>query len=117
MLDSTNKKRTKSIILFLSSTGCRVGVLPDLKLKHITNIENCKKVICYSDEVKEYSTFMTPESATTFDNYLEERHQDNERLTSESPTFRKDYVLGDAPATITASRLLSTKFMNLFPIH
>ena len=48
MLDSTNKKRIKSIILFLSSTGCRVGVLPDLKLKHVTNIENCKKVICYS---------------------------------------------------------------------
>ncbi len=98
MLDNTNKKRTKAIILFLSSTGCRVGVLPDLKLKHITNIENCKKVVCYSDSVDEYTSFMTPESALAFDNYLEERQQDQERLTPESPAFRKDYILGDAPA-------------------
>lgn len=98
MLDNTNKKRTKSIILFLSSTGCRVGVLPDLKLKHITNYEYCKRVLCYAETVDEYCTFMTPEASLAFDNYLEERQQDKERLTDESPAFRKDYVLGSSPA-------------------
>ncbi len=98
MLDNTNKKRTKAIILFLSSTGCRVGVLPELKLKYITNHEDCKKVVCYAESIEEYSAFMTPEASKVFDSYLEERQQDHERLTPESPVFRKDYVLGDAPA-------------------
>ena len=98
MLENTSKKRTKALILFLSSTGCRVGVLPDLKLKHVTNIDDCKKIIAYADTTSEYITFMTPEASIAFDNYLEERQQDNERLTLESPAFRKDYILGDVPA-------------------
>ena len=98
MLDNTNKKRSKALILFLASTGCRVGVIPELKLKHISNVEeNCKKVVCYADSKEEYVTFMTSEAAKAFDDYLEERQQDNERLSPESPAFRKDYVIGSLP--------------------
>ena len=32
MLSNTTKKRTRALILFLSSTDCRVGVIPELKL-------------------------------------------------------------------------------------
>lgn len=98
MLQATRKKRTRALILFLSSTGCRVGVIPELKLGHITNIEDCKQVLCYAGTKDEYVTFMTPEASKAFDDYLEERQQDNERLTPESPAFRKDYVLGSIPA-------------------
>jgi len=98
MLDNTNKKRTKALILFLSSSGCRVGVIPELKLKHITNIENCKQILCYAESKEEYVTFMTPEASKAFDDYLEERQQDLERLKPESPAFRKSYSLGSAPA-------------------
>lgn len=98
MLDNTNKTRTKALILFLSSTGCRVGVIEELKLGHITNLENCKQVLCYADSKEEYTTFMTPEASQVFDDYLAERQQDREKLTAESPAFRQDYRLGDLPA-------------------
>ena len=98
MLLTTQKKRTRSIILFLSSSGCRVGVIPELKLGHITDIEDCKQVICYAGTKDEYITFMTPESSQAFDDYLEERQQDKEKLTANSPAFRKTYLLGSLPA-------------------
>jgi len=98
MINNTNKKRTKSLILFFASTGCRVGVIPELSLGDITNYENCKKVVCYVNSKEEYFTFMTPEASKAFDDYLEERQQDNEKLTSESPAFRQNYQLGSAPA-------------------
>jgi len=98
MLENTNKTRTKALILFLSSMGCRVGVIPELKLGHITNLENCKQVLCYADSNEEYTTFMTPEASQVFDDYLAERQQDREKLTAESPAFRSQYVLGDTPA-------------------
>ena len=83
----------------MASTGCRVGALPELQLKHIKNIENgCKSVLCYPESKEEYITFMTPEAAQAFDDYLEERQQANERLTPESPAFRKDSRLGSTPA-------------------
>jgi integrase len=98
MLETSNKKRTRALILFLSSSGCRVGVIPELKLKHITNIKDCKKILCYADTKDEYTTFMTPEASKVFDDYLEERQQDQEKLNPESPAFRKDYRLGNTPA-------------------
>ncbi|WP_299290540.1 tyrosine-type recombinase/integrase [Nitrosopumilus sp.] len=128
MLLATKKKRTRALILFLSSTGCRVGVIPELKLGHITNIDDCKKVVCYAGDKEEYVTFMTPESSKAFDDYLDERQQDNERLTPESPAFRKDYVIGSAPAetmlqgtvrnalTITLKDVQKTKTGNRFNI-
>lgn len=98
MLDQTNKKRTRALILFLASTGCRVGVIPELNLGHITNYEDCKKVVCYADSKDEYVTFMTPEASKAFDEYLEERQNDKERLTFDSPAFRKKYYLGSNPS-------------------
>jgi len=98
MLDNTNKKRTKALILFLASSGCRVGVIPELKLKHVTNIENCKQILCYAESKEEYITFMSPEASKAFDDYLEERIQDQEKLKPDSPAFRKSYILGSLPA-------------------
>ncbi len=98
MLLSTKKKRTRALILFLSSSGCRVGVIPELKLGHISNKENCKQLVCYAGTKDEYVTFLSPESSKAFDDYLEERQQDHERLTPNSPAFRKDYILGSTPA-------------------
>ena len=69
-----------------------------MKLGNITNYENCKRVVCYTDDTEEYVTFMTPEASKAFDDYLEERQQDNEKLTPSSPAFRKDYVIGSIPA-------------------
>jgi len=98
MLSNTIKNRTKSLILLLASSGIRVGVIPDLKLKDVTNYEDCKKILCYAGSKEEYIAFMTPEASKSFDEYLEERQNDGERLTPESPAFRKTYALGSVPA-------------------
>ena len=128
MLLTTQKKRTRSIILFLSSTGCRVGVIPELKLGHITDIEDCKKIVCYAGTKDEYITFMTPESSQAFNDYLEERQQDKEKLSADSPAFRKSYLLGSLPAktmetgtvrnalTMTVRDIPKTKIGNRFNI-
>ncbi len=117
MLETSNKKRTKALILFLSSSGCRVGVIPELRLEHITNIEDCKQILCYADSKEEYVTFMTPEAAKSFDDYLGERQQDGERLTPESPAFRKDYRMGSTPAetmqTGTVKAAISVTLKNI----
>ena len=98
MLENTPKLRTKALILFFASSGCRVGVIPELKLGHVTNYEDCKKVLCYADSKDEYVTFMSPEASKVFDEYLEQRQNDKERLTSDSPAFRKKYYLGSNPS-------------------
>ncbi len=42
--------------------------------------------------------FLTPEATESFDGYLDKRQKDGERLTSESPAFRKDYRVASMPA-------------------
>jgi len=111
MLSNTNKKRTKALILFLSSTGCRVGVIPELKLGQVTNYENCKQVVCYAGDKEEYVTFMTPEASKAFDDYLEERQQDRERLDSDSPAFRKNYSMGSTPAQPVSVDIIRSSIM------
>lgn len=95
MLENTSKKRTKALILFLASSACRVGTLSELKMKDIENMQDgCKSVTAYSGSTKEYITFLTPEASKALEDYFEERIQDRETMTSESPVFRKDYILG-----------------------
>jgi len=109
MLDSTSSKRTKAIILILSSSGCRVGALVELKMKHITNMPGgCKSVLFYSGSIEEYIGFMTPESAKALDTYIDERIQDNERITSDSPVIRERYTLGSLPAKTPSHQLLTS---------
>ena len=38
MLKVAKSKRNKALIHIMASTGCRVGSLPDLKLKHILDM-------------------------------------------------------------------------------
>jgi len=94
MLKNCSGKRSRAIILFLNSTGCRIGVLPDLRMKHIADIENCKSVIIYQDSKEEYTTFLTPESSKALEEYFEERRKDGEIFEKESPVFRTTYQFG-----------------------
>ena len=108
MLDSTTSKRTKTIILFFSSTGCRVGALVELKMKHIEKMPNgCKSVLFYPDSVEEYIGFLTPEASNALDSYIDERIQDNERITPDSPVIREHYILGSLPAKSPSRQLLT----------
>ena len=99
MLSSTRKKRTKACILLLSSTGCRAMGLCELKMKDVENYkDDCKIVTFYSDDTSEYIGFLTPEASEALDDYFEERIQDHEKITSDSPLIRNNYSMGSLPA-------------------
>lgn len=88
MLASTSKKRTKFLIHFLASTGCRIGVVEELKLKNLEDLEmNCKAVQFYEGTNEEYWGFLTPEANKALDEYVEERRVRGESLEPNSPLF------------------------------
>ena len=99
MLKATGRKRDKAFIHFLASTGARIGVVDDLKIKHVKQIsdsdyEVCKKVLMYEGTEEEYTGFLTPEASKSLDEYLEERVDDGERLNPDSAIFRTIYASG-----------------------
>src|SRR2546428_2489321 len=113
MLASSKSKRMKSIIHFVASTGCRVGVLPELKIKHVIDIESCKAVKLYEGTNEEYWGFLTPEASKALNDYLIKRKNDGEILTSDSPLFRKSYRIGSAKARPLTVNSLTRSFVYL----
>jgi len=90
MLDIAKSKRNKALIHFLASTGCRIGSLPDLKLKHVSNMSiGCKAVLLYEGTNEEYYSFLTPEASKSLEEYFDERRKHGERLQDDSPVFSK----------------------------
>jgi len=95
MLESTAELRTKTLIHILSSTGCRIGAIPDTMLKHIKDMPNgCMSIIFYEGSNEEYMGFLTPDSTEVLKAYLQKRKSDGEYLTEESPLFRTQYAIG-----------------------
>ncbi|MDE1764989.1 MAG: tyrosine-type recombinase/integrase [Thaumarchaeota archaeon] len=87
--------RGRTLVHFLASTGCRLGAIPELKLKHVENMShNCKCIKIYEGSNEEYQTFLTPEASKVLDEYLEKRKRDGEYLNEESPLFRASYQVG-----------------------
>ena len=98
MLEVTPQLRNKVIIHFLASTGCRLGALPDLQLKHLSNMPfGCKSVLIYEDSIEEYYSFLTTEASNSLDEYLDMRKNDGEFLSDSSPVFRNKYLIGNSP--------------------
>jgi integrase len=52
-------KRNRALIHFLASTGCRVGAIHDLRLKHVTQEDDSKSVLFYEGSNEEYYGFLT----------------------------------------------------------
>jgi len=95
MLEHTPDLRNKCIVLFLASTGCRIGALADLKLGNLMNMpNNCKAVKIYEDSTDEYTTFLTPEVSEILERYFAKRGTDGECVDHNSPIFRRKYRLG-----------------------
>lgn len=90
MLDVAKSKRNKALVHFLASTGCRIGSLVDLKLKHVTDMSGgCKAVLFYEGSNEEYYSFLTPEASNSLNDYHEERRKQGERILPDSPVFSK----------------------------
>jgi len=106
MLSFTSELRTKTLIHFIASSGIRIGALEELKMKNIEQIEDCKSVTVYDGTTEEYVTFLAPEASSIFDNYVQKRESDGEKITPESPVFRSSYQLGCAKVKSSNSNAL-----------
>lgn len=92
MLSHARYTRDKAIVLFLASTGSRIGSIEGLKVKSLVDMSlNCKAVLIYGDDKEEYWAFLTPEATKCLQDYFAERQQDGEVINSESPVFRTIY--------------------------
>ncbi len=85
--------RSKIIILIQASAGCRVGALPDLKMKHLSPVEIDGKVVCaklviYAGTKDEYTAFISLECYNAVQEYIEYRKRNHEKITTESPLIR-----------------------------
>jgi len=95
MLQNAKSHRDRAFLHLLSSTGCRIGALQELKLKHLTNIpDNCKSVLFYEGSQEEYLGFLIPEASKAVDEYIEERRKDGEYIEENAPVLRSAYQVG-----------------------
>ena len=110
IVESAKGLRNKALIHLLASTGCRIGAIPDLKLKHVTEMPaGCKAILFYEGSNEEYYGFLTPEASIPLDEYLEKRQRDGEKFEPESPLFRLDYkVKNEKPRPFNLMALKST---------
>jgi len=102
IVDAAKGPRNKALVHLLASSGCRIGAIPDLRLKHLTEMpDGCKAILFYEGSTDEYYGFLTPEASTALDEYLERRRQDGETFEPESPLFRLNYRLkNEKPRTL-----------------
>jgi len=94
IIKNANTLRQKALIFLFTSSGCRLGAIPDMKLKHLSKIENCYAIKIYEGDKEEDNVFTTPETAKALDEYLDERRKDGEYIDEDSPLFRISYRLG-----------------------
>ena len=90
MLSVTIKLRSKAIIHFFASTGCRPAAIEDpiLRLKHLEDMSyDCKSVYIYDGSKEGYFAFLTPEAAKALNDYFRQRKLNGEILSEESPVF------------------------------
>ena len=94
MLSVTKKLQHRALIHFHASTACRTGGIYDIQTKRPLCLgdlrdmpHGCQQVRFYTDTIKEYISFLTPEAATALEEYLKLRRTNGEILTDESPVF------------------------------
>jgi integrase/recombinase XerD len=88
MLSVAKNQRARALILFLASTGVRVGAIIELKMKHIKDmLYGCKAFCIYEGSVEEYWTFCTPECSEELEKYFAKRKLEGEVFTPETPVF------------------------------
>jgi len=103
MLEYADTKRAKALVHFLAASGIRIGVLEDLKLKNIEEVQGgCKLIKAYAGTKWEYYTFLHHEASKALDEYIQERRSEGESVDDESFVFRQRYVLArQRPKSLT----------------
>jgi integrase len=83
--------RTKCLVLFLCSSGARVGAVPYLRWRDVEEVKaegrKFAKVVIYRGEPEAYITFVTPECYRLWSGYREMRENLGEKVTGASHLF------------------------------
>ncbi len=78
MLEFADTLRNKALIHFLCASGCRPGLITELKWKHLMEMpENCYAITGYAGSTREYTTFLHFEARKALDLYKEENLPNN----------------------------------------
>ena len=78
-------ERMRVVILLLSSTGCRLGAIPSMRLRNIDK----NKVIFYENTREEYFSFISPECQKSINAYTDMRSRYGEKLDDNSHLLRR----------------------------
>ncbi len=98
LLNAVTELRSEVLIHVLASTGCRIGALFDLRIEHLTILQDGYTAVkFYNEDVEEYYSFLTPEASAILERYFNQRRNDGEILTPNSPVFRARYRQKNQP--------------------
>jgi hypothetical protein len=78
----------------MSSSGVRGGAIPQLRIRDLKAIDKYSiyKINVYpKSKLSAYITYCSSECRKEIDSYIEYRKRFGERITNESPLFRRDY--------------------------
>lgn len=88
MLAITVNPKYKALIHVLACSGVRIGIIEELKKKHLQDMDlGCKSVQVYADSKDEYFTFLTHEAVQALEKYFDFRRKEGEKLSPDSPVF------------------------------
>jgi hypothetical protein len=94
MIDIANL-RDKAILLVMASSGPRIDAVPSLRIKDLVptdyNDASIYEIRYYPLGNDEYRGYCTPEAKRAIDDYIRWRKQCGERITENSPVFRKEF--------------------------
>ena len=108
-------QRSKAIVLFLASTGARLGSLSLFRLGHLSLVPeyDLYQVTIYANTKDEYFTFTTPEAKRAIEEYLQYRERCEEKLTKDTPLFRQQFDGSDSLAVAYPKPLKLRSIENL----
>jgi len=87
--------RMRCLLLFMGSSGARVGAITYLKWRDVAEVEHegakFARVTIYSGEREQYDTFVTPECYGHLLQYRRFREGAGEKVTPQSPVFVTEF--------------------------
>lgn len=89
ILGNTGNIRDKALILFLASTGARIGVFDhSLSIAHMKKMpKKCNAVLLYAGDIEQYWAFLTPQASKVLNAYHNYRKQNGEIFGNNTPIF------------------------------
>ena len=111
ILKNTSNLKYRAMIHLMANAGVRVGSFEELRMKDIQDYKDgCKSITSYGDDLKEYTTFITPEGSQALEEYFEFRKKNGDELTSDSWVFastNQDKPITSDTASTEMNRIIS----------